>query len=197
MDKTKEIWKDVPGYEGYYKVSNLGKVKSLERQSWNGFSMIDNRERILKQAKTRNGYVFVGLSKKGKVKQITIHKLVAMCFLNHTPCGLQIVVDHINGIVDDNRLENLQLLSNRDNILKALVNKPHSSKYTGVTFNKQKQKWRSAIRILGYKQVYLGCFKDEYQASIFYLKAFEIKHLYNGNSEEFRQKIKTLTLNKK
>lgn len=56
-----EVWKDIPGYEGYYKASTYGRIKSLSRNTTNG--------KILKQAKDSNGYLVVSLSKNGKVKK--------------------------------------------------------------------------------------------------------------------------------
>jgi hypothetical protein len=70
-----EIWKDVPNYDGFYQVSNLGNVKSFYKKN----------EKILKQGINRYGYKFVSLSKNNKQKTIKTHQLVAMAFLNHTP----------------------------------------------------------------------------------------------------------------
>jgi ribosomal protein L15E len=71
-----------------------------------------------------------------------------MAFLNHTPCGYKIVVDHIdNNIKTDNRLENLQLITQRENVSKDIKNT--SSKYIGVCWHKKAKKWRSSIQING------------------------------------------------
>ena len=93
-----------------------------------------------------------------------VHQLVAMAFLGHTPCGHKIVVDHINGIKDDNRLENLRLISARDNVAFGRG----SSKYAGVS--KFRNKWRADIRVDGHLH-YLGLFPDEETARIAYIKA--------------------------
>ena len=62
----KEVWKDIKGYEGYYKISNKGKVKSLKRKgNW--------KERILKPQKDMYGYLRVNLTKNGKAKPKAIH----------------------------------------------------------------------------------------------------------------------------
>lgn len=98
-----EIWKDIPGYEGYYQVSNLGNVKSLKRKTNN---QCCNKDIILKKRKHKNGYVFAMLYKNGKSKTISIHRLVANTFLknkNNYEC-----INHINGIKDDNRAINLE-----------------------------------------------------------------------------------------
>jgi hypothetical protein len=162
-----EIWKDVPNYEGMYQVSNLGSVKSLDRIVYE-----KNGEcRLLKgkyKSKTLNnkGYFSVGLSKDSVVRYFTVHKLVAMAFLNHTPCGHKLVVDHIDNKPSNNKLENLQLITHRENLSKDKVG---SSKYTGVCWNKNAKKWGCSIRIKG-KVNFLGYFDNEYDAYLEYQK---------------------------
>lgn len=149
-----EIWKDVKGYEKHYKVSNLGRVKSVKF----------NKEKVLSKTKLSNGYLKVLLCKNGKSKTKTVHSLVAESFLNHKS-NIYIVVDHINNIKTDNKLSNLQIISQRENSSKDRKNK--YSNYTGVTFHKNDNKWQSSIVIDG-QQIYLGYFKSESRASIAY-----------------------------
>lgn len=172
-----EIFKDIPDYEGLYQVSNLGNVKSLEGKVFrrNGIFHFTKKEKILKKSIAIDGYYVVNLSKDFKNKTFKIHQLVAITFLNHKPCGFKIVVDHINNNKLDNRLENLQLISNRENSSKEARGK---SKYTGVCWDKSKNKWKSAIRING-KTINLGVFKDEYDAHLAYQnKLKEINETY-------------------
>lgn len=152
-----EIFKDVKGYEGIYKVSNLGNIKSLAR-----FKV--PREKILKGSKDKDGYFHVRLSKNGNVKTTKIHKLVAIAFLGHVPNGMKIQVDHINGISTDNRAENLQLLKAREHATKTYSDKRRTSKYIGVCWLKNRSKWIVSIRI-GKERKHLGVFKDELEAS--------------------------------
>tara|TARA_R110000851_G_scaffold133406_1_gene268287 strand:- start:373 stop:867 length:495 start_codon:yes stop_codon:yes gene_type:complete len=149
-----EIWKDVIGYEGVYEVSNLGNVKSLARKGV-------REDKILKPNADSQGYLKVGLSSSGKLKIVRIHQLVAVAFLNHTPSGNKLVVDHKNNIGTDNRLENLQIITNRENTSK---DKKGTSKYAGVYWSKQSKKWRAQITING-KMKHLGLFTDELKAS--------------------------------
>jgi hypothetical protein len=155
-----EIWKSIPNYEGLYEVSNLGRVKSLSRfvNSGMGYKI---KERILKPITDGHGYINVGLSSK----KYKVHKLVAIVFLGHTPNGYALVVDHINNIKTDNRVNNLQLITNRENCSKDRKNK--SSKYIGVTWDKQTNKWRTSI-IINKKRINLGRFLNEEDASIAY-----------------------------
>lgn len=103
-----EIWKDIPGYHGKYQVSNEGRVRSLPQYNL-------RTTRILKPGKSKNGYYRVSLSSAAKRKSFLVHQLVAMAFLNHKPNGHSLVVDHINNISTDNRLENLQIITLREN----------------------------------------------------------------------------------
>lgn len=159
---SKEIFKDIPGYEGYYQASNLGNVKSMDRKDCIGRVI---NERILKHGVDGGGYLMVVLHKNRKFKIKRVHKLVAMAFLGHKPDGYNLVVDHKNNVRTDNRLGNLQIITNRENISKDMEN--CSSNYTGVSWNKNSEKWRSYIYING-KQTHLGLFKTELEASEVY-----------------------------
>jgi len=149
-----ENWKDIKGYEGHYQVSDLGRVKSVKF----------NKERILHIQKSTNGYLKSELCKNGKTKTRTVHSLVAQEFLNHES-DIYNVVDHINNVKTDNKLSNLQIISQRENSTKDKNNK--YSDYVGVTFHKKDKRWQSSIVIDG-SQVYLGYFKNEERASIAY-----------------------------
>ena len=153
-----EIWKDIPGYEGFYEVSNLGRVKSLGNDK-------TKKEKILKQNLDSTGYFIVGLRKDKKAKTIKVHQLVAMAFLNHIRCGHKLVVDHINDNQLDNRLENLQIITQRENTFKTQGN--YSSKYKGVSKSKLDKKWRALIYING-KLKHLGTFTNEFDAHLAY-----------------------------
>ena len=162
----KEIWKDIPDYEGYYQVSNLGRVKSLSRNVRHfrgGLKKI--KEKIINLEKTNKDYLRVSLSKNGKIKRYSVHQLVAMAFLNHKPCGYELVVNHKNFIKNDNRLDNLEIITQREN-----SNRKHiksNSKYIGVY--KSWNKWRADIRIDN-KTVYIGNYNTQEEAKDAYQK---------------------------
>lgn len=161
-----EIWKDIPGYEGMYQVSNLGRIKSLSRDINRNNSKFTLKEKILIGGIDSKGYKNVGLNFNSFKKVINIHKLVAMAFLNHIPDGThKIVVDHINDNKLDNRVENLQLITNRENCSKSRKNT--SSNYTGVSWHKRYNKLASNICIND-KKVYLGRFNTEEEANEVY-----------------------------
>ena len=159
-----EIWKDIKGHEGLYKVSSHGRVKSLVRESV-------SKERIKHKYLTKFGYHTVNLYKKNKGHTILVHKLVAIAFLNYNPdLKNGLVIDHINNIKIDNRASNLQLITQRLNVSKD-KNKV-SSKYTGVSWNAKRNRWKAGIKIKG-KSKFLGRFKDEYKAHLAYQKALK------------------------
>ncbi|CAA6810324.1 MAG: HNH homing endonuclease [uncultured Sulfurovum sp.] len=169
----KEIWKDIEGYEGLYKISNLGNVRSLDRVVTKSNNVVNRlKGKILKPAKNTSGYYNVIIYKNCKPKTYSNHQLVAMMFLNHKPDGFNIVVDHIDNNKLNNRLDNLQLITNRENVSKESRGK---SKYTGVSWRKNRNKWISTICING-KRKHLGSFINEIDAHYAYQNKLKINN---------------------
>lgn len=110
-----EIWKDIKGYEGFYQVSNMGRVKSVDRvyttnNRWGGISHKCQKGRVLKPFTINSGYLIIHLGRK---KKCLIHRLVYEAFMGPIPEGMQ--VNHINEDKKDNRLENLNLMTPKEN----------------------------------------------------------------------------------
>ena len=116
-NSIEEEWKDIKDYEGLYQISNFGRVKSLERINKNNRKV---RERILKQSKDNMGYYMVGLSKYGKEKTRTIHRLVAETFINN-PNGYN-YINHIDCNKTNNKVENLEWCTQKYNVQEAFRN---------------------------------------------------------------------------
>lgn len=99
--QEEDVWKDIEGYEGLYMVSTLGRI-------WSNYT-----KKILKPQMTKDGYLRVCLFNDGKYKWHYIHRLVAQAFLENTenkPC-----INHINTVRSDNRLENLEWVTYKEN----------------------------------------------------------------------------------
>jgi hypothetical protein len=183
-----EEWRDVPGYEGLYQVSNLGRVKSLPKSGSGG-----HNGKLLRMncvGKIGKSYLAVILSKNKKTKSFKVHKLVAMAFLNHKPDGThKLCVDHRDNDKLNNKLENLQLITARENTTKD--KKEGTSKYLGVSWKKNANKWKAQIEI-NRKVIHLGQFLKEEDASKVYQLALKNIDLFDGDVKKFREYIKNI-----
>jgi hypothetical protein len=99
-----EEWRDIEGYGGLYQVSSLGRVKSLRF----------GKERVMIGTRTRYGYLRISLCVENKQKTYRVHRLVAKAFIINLENKPEI--NHINGIKDDNRVENLEWSTRDENM---------------------------------------------------------------------------------
>ena len=107
-----EVWKDIEGYEGLYQVSDLGHVRSVDRINDYGRK---NRGRERRQnVNTKTGYCYVTLSKNGRIKNHSVHRLVAKAFIDNPEH--KETVNHINENKQDNRACNLEWMSLVENL---------------------------------------------------------------------------------
>jgi len=149
-------WKAIPGYKGY-EVSSMGEVRSLNR-------IVKRRGRVArlqgKQLKKVNskGYFKVSLYDNGHKSVVSIHALVAIAFLGHKPNGFVKVVDHINNNSLDNRLENLQVITHREN-----TSKDKKTTATGVA-QQPCGRWQAVV-FCNKKSCNLGSFPSKGEAA--------------------------------
>lgn len=166
-----EIWKDIKGYEGIYQVSNLGKVKRVGGFTF-GKQVRFQKERILKQD-INVGYYRVELSKGGLTKRFKVARLVAFTFYE-LDINSKMVVNHINYNKLDNRIENLEIITQQQNSLHGMKS-PLLVKGEKITIynNKDKIEFKNKVEL----SKILGKYKG-YISNRIYRKKYKIN--YNG-----------------
>lgn len=118
-----EIWKDIEGFEGYYQVSNLGNVKSLNYKR-------SGKAKLLSPKKHNKGYLQIQLNNGNANKTFTIHRLVAQAFISNPdklPC-----VNHKDEDKTNNRAENLEWCSSKYNAKYSASLHPNRKKITQI-----------------------------------------------------------------
>lgn len=119
----KEIWRDIQGFEGRYKISDMGRVLSLPKKcrvNVRGKYIAERttKECIINGRKDKDGYIMVDLSDSAhKLHKCKVHRLVATAFVEK-PTGRDIV-NHKNGVKNDNRASNLEWVDNKENLIHA------------------------------------------------------------------------------
>lgn len=150
----KEIWKDLKNFPDYM-ISNMGRIKSFKF----------NRITIRKLGRGgKMGYLHCPCVRSdGKSIPVYVHRAVVDHFIDDTPrpkgCGLE--VDHIDGNVLNNKVDNLRIVTCSENLLNR---KNVTSKYPGVHWNKRNKMWR-VMKTFDKVQYFVGYFKDEKEAA--------------------------------
>jgi hypothetical protein len=171
FDESKEIWKDIPGYEGFYQASNMGRIASIRY----GF-------RLMSLVRNPTGYLQVAFRINNSIKQGMVHVFIAKTFLEK--CSECTQVDHINNIKSDNRLENLQWISRSDN-----MKNNYSRGVTSVDKLKSKGK---KVELFDKDGNSIGVFNKLRDAAAFIKVGHgNLSALVNG-----RHRVKSLTKNK-
>ena len=133
-----EIWEDILETEGKYQISNLGRVRTKD-------SFVNNRHgkrfvpcRIRKNTVRKGGYVINSFYMNGKRKSDYVHRLVWRYFGDETEPNHKLTIDHIDNDKTNNRIDNLRIISSRENTSKAMALKNKTSKYIGVHYRKNR-----------------------------------------------------------
>lgn len=168
-----ESWKDILSYETHYEISDLGRIRSKERDApCKGGKTRRVKAAFKKLFANRKGYQITTLSLDGVLSTFTVHQLVAQAFIPGFIKGMEI--NHKNGDKADNRLTNLEISNPSHNQLHAvatgLVTKTGTSKYRNVTYlsnPRAKSKWAGSIRHAGKSCYGWKTFQTEEEAAAY------------------------------
>lgn len=146
-----EVWKPIPGWEGYYEVSNCGQVRSLPRTIRKADGTIQKyKGKILRGRPGKHGHVYVQLCRNAKPKGALVHRLVMAAFVGPCPEGMEVC--HNDGVPGNNLLSNLRYDSHTENAYDSVTHNVHpqarkSHCKRGHEFNDVNtvtRKWRSS-----------------------------------------------------
>ena len=158
------IFVDVIGFEGLYEVSNYGRFRNKKLN------------KIINGTISQNRYIKISLHKDKKLYIKRSHRLVYYSFFPNKIDGLVINHKDLNKL--NNRLDNLEEISYRENASHYYKSQQKTSKYIGVSYIKTVNEWRCNIRING-KMITRRGFKDEEEARIGYLELLKEYNITN------------------
>ena len=182
---TEEIWKDVVGFEGLYQVSNLGRVKSLDRvlsiKTSNqvvSFSCLRTKKgKVLKPVNRGRGYLCVSLSDRDRCRLVNIHLIVAEAFLEKPRPDK--VINHKDGNKANNTLENLEWVSTSENHLHAVnfLGQLRGDTHGMSKLTEDQAKQIKSLRKLGYSAKILS--------EMFNIGESQVKRISSGKSWKY------------
>lgn len=117
---SKETWKPIPGYNGSYEASSMGRIKSLGKDSGTLLKKRPKHDTIMKQYVSKTGYANVGLSKNGVCRQYRVHKLIAFAFIKNK--NKYPYINHKDCNKLNNNISNLEWCTHLQNIRHAVRN---------------------------------------------------------------------------
>ena len=164
-----EIYKDVPNYEGIYRVSNYGNVQSKRtKNKWKKIG--SSNPKHYPKLSLRNGL---------KIEHVKLHILVISLFKDKIPN--KTFVNHIDKNILNNHVDNLEWVDNRENMSHSFRFKNKTSKYVGVCWKSRESKWSAEVYI-NKKRYFLGLFETEELAA----NAYNNKLLEFGITNKYK-----------
>ena len=163
-----EIWKDAKNFEGYYQVSNYGRIKTIPRKVKAGTGHRIVKSKIKTPLISGDGYLISRLYKNNREYCVQVHQLVAFSFIGDYPHE-DSVIDHIDFDKTNARLDNLRFISNRENVIRS-INRAEKKAPLGVYLipagrgRLKNNRWASSVKANNIKY-YLGCFETAELAS--------------------------------
>lgn len=160
-----EMWKDIKGFEGMYQISNKGRVRSLDRAvKQRNDSIQIKKGKVLVQTKNHKGYYLVGLNKNNKKYMKSVHRLVALAFIQNPEKKPQ--VNHIDGNKKNNDSSNLEWVTASENITHAIKTGlfTHCLKNAKRASNKAKRVNQKRVSQYGVDGTYIATFKSLVEA---------------------------------
>lgn len=177
-DILDEKWIDIENYEGIYKISNYGRVKSLSRILFNGKGLFKTKDKILSPKFGNNGYYSFYLSKEKKTTSYLAHRLIAKAFIPNPEN--KPTVNHKDLDRANNCISNLEWNTYRENNCHKF--QKDKKKYIGVSFHKRNQKWTSYI-FINKKLLHLGSYETAHEA-------FQARIDYESKNNIFNKYLK-------
>lgn len=161
-----EMWKDIKNYEGLYQVSNLGRVRSIDRiitlKHKSGKLMnVLTKGKVIAATDNGHGYLITGLSKNNKRKNYYVHRLVAETFIENINNKKE--VNHKNGDKNNNNVENLEWVTPKENQIHS--SKVLNTKYNLTGLNKSREKQKVKVDMFDLNNNFIKSFNSISEAS--------------------------------